>query len=105
MPTNYPEVMGCDEAVMYLRSRIGDLAPVAEVLSQWSTPSYRRTHVEHVERRKVPLGVMVDGTKKRGWSRASLDAYADAVIAQVTANDPELAPPRLTDDIGRMSDG
>ena len=83
----YPEVMGCEEAVRYLRTRIGDLAPVTEVLSQWSTPSYRRSHEELIARRKIPLGIMVEGTKKRGWSKASLDAYADEVIAQVTAND------------------
>ena len=83
----HPEVMGCDEAVLFLRTRIGDLAPVAEVLSQWSTPSYRKSHEDLIARRKIPLGVMVEGTKKRGWSKTSLNAYADEVIAQVTAND------------------
>ena len=85
----YPEVMAAEEAVHYLRSRIGDVAPVAETLREWSTPSYRKGHAAVVEKLRIPLGIVVEGTKKRAWSRAALDAYADGIIAAVRRHDPE----------------
>ena len=38
---------------------------------------------ETIARLKLPIGVVVEGTKKRAWLRESLDTYADAVVAEV----------------------
>ena len=81
MDEPWPEVMGVREAAAYLRTRLGDLAPAESTLSDRSKTSHRDSPAA----RRLPLGVKVPGRKKRAWSRASLDAYADAVIVQVTA--------------------
>ena len=79
MDETVPEVMGLQEAVMYLRTRIGDLAPSESYLSDQSKPSKDRSEA------RFPRGVRVRGIKKLAWSREALDAYADEVIAQVKA--------------------
>ena len=89
---DYPEVMGGEEAALYLRSRLGDVAPLAETLREWSTPSYRKRHAATVETRQTPRGIVAEGTKKRAWSRAALDIYADQIIAEVRRHDPVPEP-------------
>ena len=92
MTPDYPEVMGAEEAALYLRSRLGDVGPLAETLREWSTPSYRKRHAATVEKRQTPMGIVVEGTKKRAWSRGALDTYADAIVAEVRRHDPVPEP-------------
>ena len=83
MVKSYPEVMAAEDAVLYLRERLGECGPQAETLRTWSQRSHRERHPETIARLKLPIGVVVEGTKKRAWLRESLDTYADAVVAEV----------------------
>ena len=90
----FPEIMGLEESVGYLRTRIGDLAPLAETLRSWTRDSYRARYAEIVAARKLPKGATLYGTKKLAFSRASLDVFADAMVAEVHANDEAYASAR-----------
>ena len=92
MAQSHQEVFSAEEASLYLRSRLGDIAPLAETLREWSTPSYRKRHAATVSKRRTPRGIVVEGTKRRAWSRGSLDIFADAIIAEVTRHDPVPEP-------------
>ena len=83
----HPEIMGAEESTAYLRTRIGDCAPMAETLRQWSGVAYRRRYAAVVAERRIPKGVTVPGTKKLAFSKDALDAFADTMIAQVKAGE------------------
>ena len=97
MPQGYPEIMAADGAVLYLRTRIGDCAPLVETLRTWSMRSYRARHPEVIARIKLPIGVIVEGTKQRAWLRESLDTFADTIIAEVRRGLSEMETPGTSD--------
>ena len=79
----WPPVMATEDAVQYLESRIGRLAPTLSTLAGWARPSFRAANRELIERLKIPEGVRLD--KKVGWERDELERYADAVTDRVKA--------------------
>ena len=80
---DWPAVMSTSDAAEYLQLRIGTLAPMETTLGGWARPSWQAANRARIENERIPIGVVVPGAKKVGWTRASLDRYADSIIAHV----------------------
>ena len=85
MEIEHPEAMTGEEAAMYLRDRIGHLAPNSETLHTWSRKAWRAKNAAVVQALSIPAGVSLIGLRKKGWLKTSLDAFADSVIAAIAA--------------------
>ena len=75
--------MATEDAVRYLESRIGRLAPALSTLAGWARPSWRAANRDLIDRLKIPEGVRFG--RKVAWERDELERYADAVTNRVTA--------------------
>lgn len=80
-----PRIMGTENAALYLKMAMGDIAPALSTLKQWAKPSWRAANAELVRVQKLPKAHKRPGKNGRViWSKDTLDKYIDETAAIAT---------------------